>query len=58
MIWEDLENKPDFTCTDCGKAFYYPHEGLYLDPHDEMVGRCAGCHIKNFVKCDSERCCA
>ena len=49
---------PDFTCTDCGKGFYYPHEGHYLDPHDEMVGRCADCHIKNFEPCDSERCCA
>ena len=49
---------PDFTCTDCGKGFYYPHEGHYLDPHDEMVGRCVDCHLKNFVPCDSERCCA
>ena len=56
--WKQQESKPDFTCTDCGKGFYHPHEGHYLDPHDEMVGRCADCHIKNFEPCDSERCCA
>ncbi len=49
---------PDFTCTDCGKGFYYPHEGHYLDPHNEEVGRCVDCHLKNFEPCDSERCCA
>ena len=56
--WKQQESKPDFTCTDCGKGFYHPHEGHYLDPHDEMVGRCVDCHLKNFAPCDSERCCA
>jgi|3_EtaG_2_1085321.scaffolds.fasta_scaffold233010_1 hypothetical protein len=49
---------PDFTCTDCGVNKYYPHEGKYLDIHNEDACRCVDCHLKHFVPCDSERCCA
>ena len=56
--WKQQESKPDFTCTDCGKGFYYPHEGHYLDSHNEEVGRCVDCHLKNFKACADERCCA
>ena len=56
--WKQQEGKPDFTCSNCKSDFFTPHEGYFLDPHDEMVGRCIDCHIKHFVPCDSERCCA
>jgi len=55
--WKEQESKPDFTCTDCGANAYYPHEGKYLDIHNEDACRCIDCHLKNFVPCDSERCC-
>ena len=48
----------DFICTDCEAVRWSPHEGHYLDPHDEEVGRCIDCHVKNFAPCDSDRCCA
>ena len=54
----DQANKPDFTCSNCKRDFFTPHEGYFLDPHDEMVGRCVDCHIKNFKPCNDERCCA
>jgi len=50
--------KPDFTCTNCKSEFFTPHEGYFLDPHDEEVGRCIDCHIDNFKPCSDERCCA
>ncbi len=56
--WKQQEGLPDFTCTNCKGEFFKPHEGYFLDIHDEMVGRCIDCHIKNFKPCDSERCCA
>ena len=48
----------DFICSDCEALSWAPHEGHYLDPHNEEVARCADCHIKNFVPCESVRCCA
>jgi len=54
----EQEGKPDFTCSNCKGDFFRPHEGYFLDPHDEMVGRCIDCHIKNFKPCSDERCCA
>ena len=54
----DNPNIPDFTCTDCDKGFYYPHEGHFLDPHNEEAGRCIDCHVNNFKACADERCCA
>ena len=54
----EQEGKPDFTCSNCKGDFFRPHEGYFLDPHDEMVGRCVDCHIKNFKPCSDERCCA
>ena len=54
----EQEGKPDFTCSNCKRDFFRPHEGCFLDPHDEMVGRCVDCHIKNFKPCSDERCCA
>ena len=56
--WKQQEGKPDFTCSNCKRDFFRPHEGCFLDPHDEMVGRCIDCHIKNFKPCSDERCCA
>ena len=56
--WKQQEGKPDFTCSNCKRDFFTPHEGYFLDPHDEMVGRCVDCHIKNFKPCSYERCCA
>ena len=56
--WKQQEGKPDFTCSNCKGDFFRPHEGYFLDPHDEMVGRCIDCHIKNFKPCSDERCCA
>ena len=56
--WKQQEGKPDFTCSNCKRDFFRPHEGCFLDPHDEMVGRCVDCHIKNFKPCSDERCCA
>ena len=56
--WKQQEGKPDFTCTNCKGEFFRPHEGYFLDPHDEEVGRCVDCHIKNFKPCSDERCCA
>ena len=51
-------HRGDFICTDCGALSWSPHEGLYLDPHNEEAGRCVDCHIKNFEVCASEMCCA
>ena len=48
----------DFICSDCEAMSWSPHEGMSLDPHNEEVARCADCHIKNFVPCESVRCCA
>jgi len=48
----------DFICTACERTFYSPHEGHFLDPHNEEVGRCIDCHLKNFKACADERCCA
>ena len=56
--WKQQEGKPDFTCSNCKRDFFRPHEGYFLDPHDEMVGRCIDCHVKNFKPCADERCCA
>ena len=56
--WKEQESKPDFTCTNCNGEFFIPHEGYFLDIHDEMVGRCIDCHIKNFKPCSDELCCA
>jgi len=56
--WKEQESKPDFTCTNCNGEFFIPHEGYFLDIHDEEVGRCIDCHIKNFKPCSDELCCA
>jgi len=56
--WKEQESKPDFTCTNCNGEFFIPHEGYFLDPHDEEVGRCIDCHIKNFQPCTDVMCCA
>jgi hypothetical protein len=56
--WEREAAKPDFTCTNCKGEFFVPHEGYFLDIHDEMVVRCIDCHIKNFKRCSEEGCCA
>lgn len=57
-FYAEQEGKPDFTCTNCNGEFFIPHEGYFLDIHDEMVGRCIDCHIKNFKPCSDELCCA
>lgn len=56
--WKQQEGKPDFTCSNCKRDFFRPHEGYFLDIHDEMMGRCIDCHIKNFKPCSDELCCA
>ncbi len=56
--WKERAAKPDFTCTNCRGEFFVPHEGCFLDIHDEMVVRCIDCHVKNFQPCTDERCCA
>ena len=57
-FYAQQEARPDFTCSNCKRDFFRPHEGYFLDPHDEEVGRCVDCHIKNFKPCSDERCCA
>ena len=57
-FYAEQEGKPDFTCSNCSREFFLPHEGYFLDIHDETVGRCVDCHIKNFKPCTDVLCCA